>query len=163
MVCLPVQDTKNKDVEWSTIPWTGGSNNFRKHDGKWKEPNEEPKRLTQIFNCVIDSNEWVWWMVALPSYRLTQTWTQCIIVKSPYISRNFPLTNNWQHRCVVRFTNISTILQSWFTKFLHSLFLKLPIWLSFILKSKVLKTFNRNLNHNHKFTKITRNTLCVNF
>ena len=83
-----MQETNNEDVEWSTTPWTGGSNNSNA-TASGKSPTKSAKDLFGHSNHVVDSNERAQWMVAYPSCKVTWTQEQCITMESPYISGNF--------------------------------------------------------------------------
>ena len=54
---------KNKGAEWSTIPWTSGSNTA-KAMASGKSSTKSAEDLHEYSNCVVDFNEWVRWMVS---------------------------------------------------------------------------------------------------
>ena len=115
------------------------------------------KKLVQTFKLyVVDCNKWAQWMGYL-LYRAVHN------VRAGHHSRviiyfwEFPVISSWPCCYVVCFRNASTLLESWFI-IIHSLFLKLPTWLSIIL----IKC-NHHLINKHKFTRITRNNLHVHF
>ena len=63
--------------------------------------------------------------------------------------------------CVVDFMNASILLLSWYT--IYSLLVPKIASATNLYSHKVLKTFNHNLNHKCKFTKVIENTLRIHF
>ena len=121
--------------------------------------NSPTKSAKTYMDHVVESNKWAWWMVASLCSKLTQMQEQCVTVESPYC--NFWKPHSWQCCCVEYFTNVSILLQFWFTIY-PLLISKIAEWLCFYFH-KVFKKLNHSLNHKCKFARATGNILCVHF
>ena len=75
--------------------------------------NSPTKSAKTYMDHVVESNKWAWWTVASLCSKLTQMQEQRVTVESPYC--NFWKPHSWQCCCVEYFTNVSILLQFWFT------------------------------------------------